>query len=261
MNRRAIRRVERLARRYEHNRAIPLLNEVEAALWRAGEVADRRLGGYWPWGPFPLLPSGIEHWTSQRLGWSFPCAEAVALIRRLIQWPYGRVIDIGAGCGLWTKVLKRVFGSDRVVGLDPIPKSDEVIQATFSDWCDKTGGPHHTDTLFASWLPCHGQDGFDLGPQILDNIIGEDQAFIYVGSGPNGPVGTLDFYALLAAEFEEYATEPLPRIYPSVFPRDFIRAYRRKPSLPSDPTPLTESTVKMRSVSPECLPPGNSQTA
>ena len=117
MNKRAIRKLARLARRYENRRTTPLLKDVETTLWRAGEVADRRLGGYWPWGPVPLLPSDIEHWTSQNLGWSFPCAEGVSLIRRLIQSPCGRVIDIGAGRGLWTKVLKRVFGSDKVVGL------------------------------------------------------------------------------------------------------------------------------------------------
>ena len=109
VNKRAIRRLARLARRYENRRTIPLLKDVEIALWRAREVADRRLGGYWPWGPVPLLSSNIEHWTSQNLGWSFPCAEAVALIRRLIQWPCGRVIDIGAGRGLWTKVAEACF--------------------------------------------------------------------------------------------------------------------------------------------------------
>ena len=229
MNKRAIRRLARLTRRYENCRTIPLLKDVETALWRAGEVADRRLGGYWPWGSGPFLSSNIEHWTSYNLGWSFPCAEAFALIQRLIQWPYGRVIDIGAGRGLWTKVLKRAFGSDKVVGLDPASASDDVLQAAFSDWCDETGGPEDTDLLFASWLPCRSQEGFDLGHQILDRIVADGQFFVYVGSGPIGPVGTKDFYDRLGIEFDEYATEPLPRVYPSVFPRDFIRAYRRKP--------------------------------
>lgn len=150
MNRRAIRGLARLARRYENGSAIPLLKDVETELWRAGAVADRRLGGYWPWGPVPLLPSHIEHWTAQHLGWSFPCAEAVELIRRLIRSPCGRVIDIGAGRGLWTKVLTRAFGSDKVVGLDPAPTDDDVLRTTFTDWCDETGGPEDADLLFAS---------------------------------------------------------------------------------------------------------------
>ena len=228
MNRRAIRRLSRLARRYEQRR-IPLLKDVETALWTAGEVADRRLGGYWPWSADPLISSGIEHWTSQNLGWSFPCAEAVDLIRRFIQWPCGRVIDVGAGRGLWTTVLKGAFGCDRVVGLDPAPAGGNVLQATFSDWCDQTGGPEDTDLLFASWLPCENQEGSDLGHQILDRIVVGDQSFVCVGSGPGGPAGTEDFHDRLGAEFDEYATEPLPRVCRSVFPRDFIRAYRRKP--------------------------------
>ena len=68
MNKRTIRRLARLTRRYENCRTIPLLKDVEAALWRAGEVADRRLGGYWPWGSGPFLSSNIEHWTSYNLG-------------------------------------------------------------------------------------------------------------------------------------------------------------------------------------------------
>lgn len=228
MNKRAIRKLVRLASKYENGRSIPLLKDVETALWRADELVDRKLGGYWPWRQVPLLTSDIEHWTSQNLGWSFPCAEAVALLRRLMSWPNGRVIDIGAGRGLWTTVLKRSFGTNRVVGLDPMPKSDTVLKATFSDWCDQTGGPDDADLLFASWLPCHGQHGSDLGHQILDRVVGDGQTFIYVGSGPSGPVGTKDFYDRLGVEFDEYATEPLPRVHPSVFPRDFIRAYRRK---------------------------------
>lgn len=229
MNKRAIRKLARLASRYEDGRSFPLLKDVETALWSAGELAQRTLGGYWPWGPPPLLPSDIEQWTSQNLGWSFPCAEAIVLIRRLMLSPGGRVIDIGAGRGLWTKALKRAFGSDRVVGLDPLSKSDNVLQTTFSDWCDQTGGPYDTDLLFASWLPCDGQDGADLGNQILDRVVADNQTFIYVGSGPGGPVGAKDFYDRLCAEFDEYATEPLPRVSPFVFPRDFIRGYRRKP--------------------------------
>lgn len=229
MNKRAIRRLVRLGRRYENRRTIPLLKDVETELRRADELARRRLGGYWPWGHDPFLLSDIEHWTSQNLGWSLPCAEAVALIRRLIHWPYGRIIDIGAGRGLWTRMLKHEFGSDKVVGLDPEPSNDDVLPATFSDWCDETGGPEDADLLFASWLPCKAREGFDLGSQILDRIVADEQTFVYVGSGPFGPVGTKDFYDRLGVEFDEYATEPLPRVHRSVFPRDFIRAYRRKP--------------------------------
>ncbi len=82
---------------------------------------------------------------SQSLGWSFPSAEAVALIRRLIQWPCGRVIDIGAGRGLWTKVLKRAFGSDKVVGLPGLlhpglqvawpPVVPETLISAIRSWC------------------------------------------------------------------------------------------------------------------------------
>lgn len=37
-----------------------------------------------------------------------------------------RVVDIGAGSGLWTRVMRREFGAKRVVGLDPEPKGDNA---------------------------------------------------------------------------------------------------------------------------------------
>ena len=226
LNRRAIATLERLAERYEGKGRIPNLNEVEALLWRAERLASLRLGGFWPRERGLVLSSGIEGWTSHNLGWSFPCFEAVGLIRRMVNWPCGRIIDIGAGCGLWTRVLMREFGAERVVGLDPVPKGGSVIATTFEDWCEDSGGPGEADVLLASWLPCEGQPGDDLGLQVLDSM--RSQTLVYVGSGPNGPVGTEDFYDRLGSQFEEYATEPLPRVSPSVFPRDFARVYRRK---------------------------------
>lgn len=226
MNARAVRTLERLGRRYNIE-PVPSLREVESALWRAGEFADRGFGGYSPWRQGLLLQSNIEGWTSTHLGWSFPCAEAVGLIRRVMHWPSGRIIDVGAGYGLWTKVLKREFGPDNVIGLDPEFRTEDLLAATFEDWCATTGGPADTDLLLASWLPCTGQPGSSLGPQLLDSIR-SDQTLLYVGSGPNGPAATREFYDRLAVEFEEFASEPLPRVYPSVFPRDFLRVFRRK---------------------------------
>ena len=227
MNRRAITTLERLAERYEGKRGIPGLNEVEAALWRAGRLADRRFGGFGPRDRGLVLSSGIEGWTSSNLGRLFPCAEAVGLIRQMVDWPCGRVVDIGAGCGLWTRVLRREFGTERVIGLDPVPKDGNVIATTFEDWCEATGGPRETDVLLASWLPRRGQPGDDLGLRVLASMR-SGQTLVYIGSGSNGPVGTEEFYDRLGCEFEEYATEPLPRIAPPVFPRDFARVYRRK---------------------------------
>lgn len=108
LNARAMRTLERLVRRYNIG-PVPSLREIESALWRAGEFADHGFGGYSPWRQGLLLPSNIEGWASTHLGWSFPCAEAVGLVRRVMHWPSGRIIDVGAGCGLWTKVLKREF--------------------------------------------------------------------------------------------------------------------------------------------------------
>ena len=227
MNRRAVAALRTLARRYEQPREIPTLCEVEAVLWRAAALAGCRMGGYWPWRSNPYPDSETNDWTLGNLGWSLPCAEAIGLVRRYFDWSEGRIIDVGAGRGLWTRVLMREFGRERVIGMDPDPRHEVVIKTSFQDWCADTGGPRDADLIVASWLPCGSQPGADLGPQILDQVQ-SGQSFVYVGSGPNGPTGTIEFYDRLGREFEECATEPLPRIYPSVFPRDFARAYCRK---------------------------------
>lgn len=114
-------------------------------------------------------------------------------------------------------------------GAGPGPPQDPcIIKSTFEEWCDKTGGLRECDVVLVSWLPCEGQAGANLGPLVLDSICSENQRLAYVGSGPNGPAGTSAFYDRLGAEFEEDATEPLPRVYPGVFPRDFLTVYHRK---------------------------------
>ena len=226
MNRRALGKLEKLQQRYG-KQELPCLDEVEKLLWSASNINNQRLRSFWSTNRQLIFPENIEHWTSSNFGWSFPCCEAIRLIRRCIDWPIGRIIDIGAGRGLWTQALRREFGIEKVIGLDPESTTNLVLQCTFESWCDETGGPEPNDVLFASWLPCQQQSGDTLGLHILDRVT-TSQPLIYVGSGPYGPAGTQDFYDHLSLEFEEYASEPLPRIDRSVFPRDFIRIYKRK---------------------------------
>ena len=228
MNNRALRVLHRLSRRYDdHRRELPKLIEVERLLWRAHTYAKQRLHGYWPLKNGFSSLHNLESWTARNLGWSFPCLEACRLIRRVGSSSTGRIVDIGAGLGLWTKVLQREFGTDKVIGLDPNSSNEYVIQCSFLDWCRSSTGANDDDIFFASWLPCKGQDGESLSVQILDRVQ-SGQHFIYVGSGPKGPVGTRDFYEKLAAEFEECASEPLPRVYPAVFPQRFSPDLRTK---------------------------------
>ena len=227
MNKKAQRKLKRLVRRYDCKDQFPRLHEVEKTLWKVNAIANRRGGGYWFKNRAPLIEIPLEQWTSVNIGWSFPCIEALRLIRRCLNRPFHRIIDVGAGFGLWTRVLEREFGAAKVIGLDPNSNSSLVIRTTLGDWCNKTGGPTSDDILFASWLPCENQEGDTLGLQILDKV-SACQPFIYVGSGPRGPTGTTDFYDRLAVEFVEVASEPMPRVDESDFPRDFLRIYNQK---------------------------------
>ena len=228
VNRRAEVALNNLVKRYESNRPLPSLSEVEKALWRAGDITEGRGIVHRLRRHRQVRGSGyIEHWTSSHIGRSFPCAGALSLIRRCCGDSSGRIVDVGAGLGLWTRVLQRHLPNKGVIGLDPQSKGDGVIKSTFEAWCENTGGLKEGDVVLASWLPCKGQHGASLGPTIL-NSVQPGEHFIYVGSGPNGPVGTKTFYDRLAAEFEEFASEPLPRIYLGVFPRDFIKVYQKR---------------------------------
>ena len=218
---------DRLMNRYRSRRPLPDLHEVEWILWRGDEAANRITRGLWS--KIPGVKTGeSEYGTTPRLGWTLPCREAVGLIRRYSSSDIpGRIIDVGAGSGLWTMVLRRAFGDDRVIAIDPEANGPGILEMTFEDWCEATGGPAENDTVLTSWLPCNGQAGEDLGPHILDSLR-PGQTLIYIGTGPNGPVGTEGFYRRLAVECDEYAGEPLPRLHRYVFPRDFVRAYTKR---------------------------------
>lgn len=224
--------LEQLAQRYECKGDIPSLAEVEKMLWRAREIYRRDLDGPTVSPEDVAMSMGVAHsfdwWVSQKVGWSFPCSEAVELVRRAaMPGLSGRIVDVGAGCGLWTRVLSVELGASRVVGIDPEPKDARVIRATYEDWCEQTGGPGEHDSLLAAWLPCSGMQGSDLGTEILDSMQGE-QKLVYVGSGPNDATGTEEFYDRLGREFEEITSEPLPRLDRAVFRPDFIGVYRRR---------------------------------
>lgn len=221
LNRTTRRRLEHLARRYAGKKAAPCLHEMERALWRTVS--------FWPWSrkTATAASSDVENWIVSNLGWSLPCAETLSLIAKCRDEPTSRIIDVGAGSGLWTRILKRAFGAQHVVGLDPEPNGEGVIATTFDAWCRETGGLQDGDIVLLSWPPCERQPGQELGTDVL-NAIGLKQTLVYIGAGPCGPAGTRQFHEQLSHEFEEYATEPLPRICRTMFPRDYARVYRRK---------------------------------
>ena len=232
LNRRARAALEQLQGRYASEQRTAALHEVEAVLARVDELARRRPARFWPWSGEPcILASGdVDRWIANHLGWSLPCAEALWLISKFRDGPTARVIDVGAGSGLWTRALQREFGAENVIGLDPAPKSNEIIETTFLTWCEETGGLRNGDTVLLSWPPCTGQRGQELGTEVL-NAMGSGHTLIYVGAGPRGSAGTPEFHDQLARKFEEYATEPVPRTTPTIFPRDYARAYRRRRGL------------------------------
>ena len=232
LNRRASAALEQLQGRYAGGQRTATLHEVEAVLARVDKLARRPSARFWPWSGEPcILASGdVDRWIANHPGWSLPCAEALSLISKCRHGPTARVIDVGAGSGLWTRTLKREFGAENVIGLDPEPKSDEIIETTFLAWCEETGGLRNGDVVLLSWPPCTGQPGQELGTEVLD-AIGSGHTLVYVGAGPRGPAGTPEFHDRLAREFEEYATEPVPRPTPTIFPRDYARAYQRRRGL------------------------------
>lgn len=228
MNRHTEAQLGRLARLYDSSLETPSLHEVEKFLRTVEKRANRTQS--------KLLScsgdhhhtdsSDIDKWVIRNMGWSLPCSEAMLLFKKFAE-PTSRIIDVGAGLGLWTRVLRNNFVPENIIGIDPKSENDDIIKSTFREWYEATDGLQDNDIVLLVWPPCSGQEGEELGTEVL-NSIGTDQILIYVGGGPHGGVGTQEFYERLGRDFEELATEPIPKIIESQFPRDFARAYQRK---------------------------------
>ena len=84
-----------------------VVEELERLLFAPGDVPDLHVleAVVWRGAPAASFPRDIEALLPDRLGWSLPTREVLHLIRCFV--PEGAtIVDVGAGSGLWMRVLQ-----------------------------------------------------------------------------------------------------------------------------------------------------------
>lgn len=152
-------------------------------------------------------------------GFSVPCAEAVAALRKL-----GPLVEIGAGTGYWSAILA-ANGHD-VVATDPVPGRSHYgfnIGAHYPvvQLFGNAAVRHYPERdVLCSW-PCSRVTwAMDAARQIA-----APRHFAYIGEGRGGQTGDNGLFDLLEAAFDRIATIPLPQFSGC---KDRLTIYRRR---------------------------------
>ena len=180
--------------------AAPDLHALEAVVWRGAPAAS--------------FPRDIERLLPDRLGWSLPTREVLHLIRCFV--PEGAaIVDVGAGTGLWMRVLQSHSSAYPYVvsGFDSNPRHACVTEQSLTSWCRSGGLREPSGLLIVSWpqfRPAPEEAAFDV---LLDGMPA-GQHLLYIAQGlpfgsPTCPIFTDWFHA----HFEFLGFEPMPRIH------------------------------------------------
>ena len=187
---------------------VPDLHALEAVVWRGAPTAS--------------FPRDIEARLPNRLSWSLPTREALDLIRCFV--PEGPpIVDVGAGSGLWMRVLQSRFSAYPylVSGFDSNPRHAGVAEQTLSAWCRSNGLRETSGLLIVSWPqfpPGPEQTAFD---GLLDGMRAEQFLLNIAQGSPFGSCACPIFTERFHAQFELCGFERMPRIHR----RDPSRAY------------------------------------
>ena len=133
-----------------------VVEELERLLFAPGEVPDLHAleAVVWRGAPAASFPHDIEKLLPARLGWSLPTREVLHLIRCFV--PEGApVVDVGAGSGLWMRVLQsRSSAYPYVVsGFDSKPRHACVAEQSLSSWCRSGGLREASGLLLVCFVP------------------------------------------------------------------------------------------------------------
>ena len=206
--------VEELERLLFAPGAAPDLHALEAVVWRGAPAAS--------------FSRDIERLLPDRLGWSLPTYEVLHLIRCFV--PEGAaIVDVGAGTGLWMRVLQ--FRSSAypyvVSGFDSNPRHACVTEKSLTSWCLSGGLREPSGLLIVSWpqfRPGPEQAAFD---GLLDGMPGGQHLLYIAQCSPFGSCACSIFTDRFHALFEFCGFEPMPRIHRGDPSRAYAWLFRR----------------------------------
>lgn len=162
-------------------------------------------------------------------GFSVPCSEAVAWVRRYaLDEHAGRVVEVGAGSGWWSKHLAEA-------GLDVVAYDDK-------SWAKEWRKSHfevrtmdgaeavlaHPDRLvFVSWPNYRSAFGYQVAQACR-----EGQVLVYVGEGPGGCTGSLAMFDLFRSDFETLRGVEVPQFFGINDGMEVMRRVKPRPAAP-----------------------------
>jgi hypothetical protein len=129
----------------------------------------------------------------KRYSWAIPSKEALLKIKE--HSPQG-VVEIGAGLGLWAKLLEDI--GVKIVAYDKFPTHNQYFEngslfIKIYKGTEEKAAQHFNKTLFLCWPPYNEAMAY---VALKKYIEAGGQKFIYIGEGDGGCTGDDDFHCL-----------------------------------------------------------------
>lgn len=176
---------------------------------------------------------GLREWYTHNFAWAVPTYPA---LRRIARFSHYRIVEIGAGSGLWAFLLTNVMRCK-------VWAYDSLEWEFSSHYYDvRQGGPekaadHPDATLLLCWPPFESPMAYQAVKAFKGNRI------IYIGEGRGGCTGDNKFHRLLEMGWERKGGWGVPQ-WEGI--HDHISFYERKLT----PEPLCHESPRKRTYSP-----------
>lgn len=164
----------------------------------------------------------------QKYGFAIPTYEAIAAIDSCCVHPYAdNIIEIGAGSGYWTYLLRQL--NRRVRAFDPAPGG--TTRTPYSFWKawtqieedDHTALSRLPEAKSAVLLMVWPDYDVDWPAQALEAFPGN--VLVYIGEGWGGCTGNERFHQILSKDWKPMDSKSIPQ-WPGI--HDHLEIYKRK---------------------------------
>ncbi len=150
-----------------------------------------------------------------KYSWAIPDSGAIELIKK-----YGPIVEIGAGSGYWSYLLKQ--SGANIIAYDKKPYNNRYCKANWGNvryGSTKKASLHTDRSLFLCWPPYNNQMAY----KALSYYSGD--TLIYVGESRHGCTADYDFFTKLDNEWELVEEYDIPQW---IGLHDTLTIYKRK---------------------------------